>query len=43
MANSEVSDKELVTHQLEATFATSKKSVQEYVREIERRCRFQSS
>lgn len=43
MANSEVSDKELITHQLEATFATSKKSVQEYVREIERRCRFQSS
>lgn len=43
MANSETSDKELVTSQLEATFATSKKSVQEYVREIERRCRFQSS
>lgn len=43
MANSEISDKELVTQRLEATFATSKKSVQEYVREIERRCRFQSS
>lgn len=43
MANTEVSDKEFVTHQLESTFMTSKKSVQEYVREIERRCRFQSS
>lgn len=43
MANSELSDKELLTQRLESTFATSKKSVQEYVREIERRCRFQSS
>lgn len=43
MATTETSDKALVTHQLESTFMTSKKSVQEYVREIERRCRFQSS
>lgn len=43
MANAELSDRELVTQQLESTFMTSKKTVQEYVREIERRCRFQSS
>lgn len=43
MATTETSDKALVTHQLESTFMTSKKSVQEYVRDIERRCRFQSS
>lgn len=43
MANAELSDKELVSQRLESTFATSKKTVQEYVREIERRCRFQSS
>lgn len=43
MANAELSDKELVTQKLESIFMTSKKSVQEYVREIERRCRFQSS
>ena len=43
MAYAELSDKELVTQQLESTFMTSKKSVQEYVREIERRCRFQSA
>lgn len=43
MATPELSDKELVTHRLESTFMTSKKSVQEYVREIERRCRFQSA
>lgn len=43
MANAELSDKELVTQRLESTFALSKKSVQEYVREIERRCRFQSA
>ncbi len=43
MASAEVSDKDFISHQLESTFLTSKKSVQEYVREIERRCRFQSS
>lgn len=43
MANSELSDKALVTQKLDSVFMTSKKSVQEYVREIERRCRFQSS
>lgn len=43
MANSEISDKELISQRVESTFATSKKSVQEYVREIERRCRFQSA
>lgn len=43
MANPEISDKKLVTHLLESTFLTSKKSVQEYVREIERRNRFQSA
>lgn len=43
MAHAELSDKELVTQRLESTFMTSKKSVQEYVREIERRCRFQSA
>ena len=43
MANSEISDKEFLSQRLESTFMTSKKSVQEYVREIERRCRFQSS
>ena len=43
MATSEISDKELISERLESTFATSKKSVQEYVREIERRCRFQSA
>lgn len=36
-------DKNLVSNLLESTYMTSKKSVQEYVREIERRCRFQSS
>lgn len=43
MASVELSDKALVTQKLESIFMTSKKSVQEYVREIERRCRFQSS
>lgn len=43
MANTELSNKPSVTQQLESFFMTSKKSVQEYVREIERRCRFQSS
>lgn len=43
MANTETSDKEFVTHRLESIFLTSKKSVQEYVREIERRNRFQSA
>lgn len=43
MAHSEISDKELISQRVESTFATSKKSVQEYVREIERRCRFQSA
>jgi hypothetical protein len=42
MANAELSDKE-ISQLLESTFMTSKKSVQEYVREIERRCRFQSA
>lgn len=43
MATTELSDKELISQRLESTFMTSKKSVQEYVREIERRCRFQSA
>ena len=43
MAISEKSLNETITEQLESVFMTSKKSVQEYVREIERRCRFQSA
>ena len=43
MANAELSNNSHVTQQLESVFMTSKKSVQEYVREIERRCRFQSA
>lgn len=43
MANAELSDKGTLTFQLESTFATSKRSVQMYLREIERRNRFQSS
>ncbi len=43
MANAGLSDTSHITQQLESFFMTSKKSVQEYVREIERRCRFQSS
>lgn len=43
MATTEVSDKQIISHQLEATFSLSKKTVQQYVHEIERRCRFQSA
>lgn len=43
MAVSDKSLNETITEQLESVFMTSKKSVQEYVREIERRCRFQSA
>ena len=41
--SSEVKTEELKTKLLEAIFKTSKKTVQEYVREIDRHCRFKSS